>query len=58
MLFRSGEEKVVTFTVGKDELSYYDDSKHAWVAEPGTFEALFGSSSRDIRGSLTFRLVD
>ncbi len=53
-----GEEKVVTFTVGKDELSYYDDSKHAWVAEPGTFEALFGSSSRDIRGSLTFRLVD
>lgn len=53
-----GEEKTVTFTVGKEELSYFDDAKHAWVAEPGTFEALFGSSSRDIRGSLTFKLTD
>jgi len=53
-----GEEKTVTFIVGKEELSYFDDAKHAWVAEPGTFEALFGSSSRDIRGSLTFKLTD
>ncbi|MDE6853464.1 MAG: glycoside hydrolase family 3 C-terminal domain-containing protein [Muribaculaceae bacterium] len=53
-----GEEKEVTFTIGKDELSYYDDERHAWVAEPGTFEAMFGSSSRDIRSSLTFRLVE
>lgn len=52
-----GEEKSVTFTIGKDELSYFDDTKHEWVAEPGAFEALFGSSSRDIRASLPFTLT-
>ncbi len=51
-----GEEKVVTFTIGKDALSYYDDGKSAWVAEPGTFEVLIGASSADIRGKVAFEL--
>ena len=51
-----GEEKVVAFTIGKEALSFFDDTKHEWVAEPGKFEALFGSSSRDIRGTVRFEL--
>ena len=49
-----GEEKQVTFTVGKNELSFYDDNKEAWIAEPGVFEALVGSSSAEIKGRVVF----
>lgn len=49
-----GEEKQVTFTVGKNELSFYDDNKEAWIAEPGVFEALVGSSSAEIKGRVAF----
>jgi beta-glucosidase len=30
-------------------MSFFDDAKHEWVAEPGKFEAIIGSSSRDIK---------
>ncbi|WP_321333950.1 glycoside hydrolase family 3 C-terminal domain-containing protein [uncultured Bacteroides sp.] len=52
----AGEEKAVTFTIGKDALSFYDDIKHQWVAEPGKFEALIGASSADIKSRVAFEL--
>lgn len=51
-----GEEKSLTFTIDKKALSFFNDAKHEWVVEPGKFEALFGSSSRDIRGCVAFEL--
>ena len=51
-----GETRTVQFTLGKDALSFYDPAKTQWVAEPGEFEALIGSSSRDIRAKATFVL--
>jgi len=32
---KAGEEKTVTFTIDKTALSFFDDKKHDWVAEPG-----------------------
>lgn len=43
-----GSEKI-TFTLGKDALSYYDDQQGKWTLEPGAFTIMVGSSSRDIR---------
>jgi len=51
-----GEEKAVSITINRDALSYYNDVKHEWVAEPGKFIALIGSSSRDIKGKVLFEL--
>ncbi len=51
-----GEEKQVSITIGRDALSYFDDNKHEWVAEPGKFEAIIGASSRDIKGIVPFEL--
>lgn len=51
-----GETKDVTITIGKDALSYYDDAKAAWVAEPGDFEALIGNASDNITSKVTFKL--
>lgn len=51
-----GEEKAVTLIIDKKALSFFDDAKHEWVAEPGKFEALIGSSSTDIKGIVSFEL--
>lgn len=49
-----GQTKEVAFTITPDDLKFFDDSKHAWIAEPGKFKALIGSSSTDIRTSTQF----
>ena len=53
---KAGEEKTVTFTVDKAALSFFDDKKHEWVAEPGDFEAIIGASSTDIKTKVNFSL--
>lgn len=51
-----GETTEVSFTIGKDALSYFDADKHEWVCEPGMFEALIGASSADIKGKTRFKV--
>ena len=51
-----GEEQTVSFVINKDALSYFDDTKHAWVAEPGQFEAIIAASATDIKGKVIFEL--
>jgi beta-glucosidase len=51
-----GEEKTVAFELNERALSYYDPDRKRWVAEPGEFEVLIGSSSRDIRLKTKFTL--
>lgn len=50
-----GEKQTVSLTLDKRAFSFYDDKQHGWRLDPGKFEILVGSSSRDIRikGSLT-----
>ena len=53
-----GESTTVEFTLDRRALSFYDPHADpyagAWIAEPGEFEVLVGSSSRDIRAKATF----
>jgi len=51
-----GETKNVTFTIGKDALSFFDADNHRWTAEPGEFRAMAGAASDDIRATLPFTL--
>ena len=51
-----GETREITFTIGKEALSFFDDTRHEWVAEPGKFEAWIGASSTDIRNRVAFEL--
>lgn len=51
-----GETRDVSITVGRDALSYYDDSVQDWVAEPGAFDALIGTSSDKISSKVRFTL--
>ena len=52
------EKKTLTLKLNKESLSFYDEAKKKWVAEPGEFEVLIGSSSRDIRLKDSFILID
>jgi beta-glucosidase len=51
-----GEAKEVRFTLDQRAFSFYDPYRKQWVAEPGEFELLIGSSSRDIRAKAAFML--
>ncbi|QJX49270.1 glycosyl hydrolase [Hymenobacter taeanensis] len=49
VFLKPGESKVVTLTLDQNAFQYYDEGKKQWVLEPGKFDVLVGSSSRDIR---------
>src|SRR5450755_690088 len=57
VMLQPGETKTVTFTLDKAAMSYYDPAVHDWVAQPGRFTVLVGSSSRDIRAKGDFELA-
>ena len=51
-----GEQRDVTITIGRDALSFYDETTHNWKAEPGRFEALIGNASDNITLKKAFTL--
>ena len=53
---KPGESKEVLFSIDKDELMFFDDELHEWKAEPGKFKAYIGSSSKDTKWVLDFKL--
>ncbi|QJD97738.1 glycosyl hydrolase [Mucilaginibacter robiniae] len=56
VFLKAGEQKTVTFTIDKAALSFFEPTKHEWVAEPGNFEALIGASSAAIKTKTAFTL--
>lgn len=49
-----GEEKEITFTITVEDLKFFDDKKHKWVAEPGIFKAYIAASSADVHDVVPF----
>ena len=58
VMLAPGETKTATLTIDQTALAYWDDGRHAWVAEAGEFEVLVGTSSRDIRARARFHLTE
>jgi beta-glucosidase len=51
-----GEEALIRLRLGRRDLSYWDPEAHAFVAEPGEFEAAVGRSAGDLRSRVRFTL--
>jgi beta-glucosidase len=51
-----GETKDVQFTLDRSAMVFYSTAKKDWVAEPGQFDVMVGSSSRDIKLKGSFNL--
>ena len=56
VFLQPGESQDVTLTIGCDALSFYNEAKGQWTAEPGTFEALVGTASDNLTGKVSFEL--
>jgi beta-glucosidase len=52
-----GESKTVNLTLPAAQLAYYNVTTHGFVVEPGAYELMVGSSSRDIRGKARLDVV-
>ncbi len=51
------QTRTVRFTLDREALWYFDVTRNGWATEPGDFDILVGSSSRDIRLTESFTLV-
>lgn len=51
-----GEEQEVKITIGRSALSFYDEQAHKWTAEAGSFTALVGNASDNLKLKKSFRL--
>lgn len=51
-----GETKTVSFTLDKRSFAYYNTQISDWYVESGAYEILIGSSSADIRVSVTVNI--
>jgi beta-glucosidase len=49
IFLKPGQKKRASISFAKRDLAFYDIITRSWVTEPGQFEILVGSSSRDIR---------
>jgi beta-glucosidase len=49
VFLKPGESKTVTLTLTKSSFSFWSPKTKKWTLEPGQFEILVGSSSRDIK---------
>lgn len=56
MSLQPGESKDVSITLGKDALSFYDETTASWKAEPGLFEAWVGNASDNLKLKKAFEL--
>jgi beta-glucosidase len=54
---RPGEKRTLAFNVPAERLAFYDERRKAFSVEPGVFEAMAGSSSEDIRGTVRFEVT-
>jgi beta-glucosidase len=54
---KPGETKTLSVKLDRRAFSYYDVTKHAWIAPAGEYGILVGSSSEDIRLQGKYNLV-
>lgn len=49
VFLKPGESRKITLTLDESAYKYYNEQRKQWVTEPGKYDILVGSSSRDLR---------
>jgi beta-glucosidase len=58
VLLQPGESQTVSLVLDRRAFALYEPYRKQWIVEPGQFEILVGSSSRDIRAVATISLEE
>ncbi len=53
-----GEDRDVTLTIDRRALSFWGESQHDWVLEPGTFTALVGTAADNLPLKASFKVAE
>ena len=53
---KPGESQTLTMTIDQRDLASFDEANSQWLAEAGVYTFAIGSSSRDIKATVTARL--
>ena len=56
VFLQPGETQQVSLTINRQSLSFYDEVRGEWVAEPGAFEALVGTAFDNLPARCAFNL--
>lgn len=56
VFLKAGESRTVTLEVSVSSFAFYNEAKHNWDVEPGSYSLLLGSSSRDIKGKMEVKV--
>ena len=56
VFLQPGETKTVTLQLDSRSFAYFSEERNDWVVDPGQFDLLIGSSSREIRRKATCTL--
>lgn len=54
----AGKEVSVTLSIPVNSLAYYDEKSSQWIVEPGDYQLMAGTSSKDIEGTVSVNLVE
>lgn len=54
VMLAPGEEKTISYTIADDDLKFFDEQQHEWVAEKGSFTIFVAASATDIKGKVKF----
>jgi beta-glucosidase len=57
VFLKPGESQIVSFPLGPSAFAYYSPDQKAWLAQPGDYKILVGTSSRDIRLQNDYQLT-
>jgi beta-glucosidase len=52
-----GQKKTVTKELPASRMAIYDETRHKFVVEPGTFDVMVGSSSKEIRSKAQYQVT-
>lgn len=56
VFLQPGETQTVTLSLNERAFQFYDEATHSWKAEPGKFNLLIGTSSKDIAKTVVYEL--
>jgi beta-glucosidase len=56
VFLNAGERKEVVLRLAASALSYYSETAHDWVLEPGAYDLCTAASAADVRGQVTVKV--